>query len=123
LSITTRTRIVLVQHVLELSERSNTGRHAAAALEHLDLRIFGAKDVPLKVDDLQGAWLLWPGEPEPPDAVPRPTTDDAARAGVQRAAAVVTAGAGRSSESSRVTAGRHVVARGDRRGRLETRRR
>jgi len=58
----TRTRIVLIQHLLEQTERSNTGRHAAAALSSLELRVFGAKDVPLKVDDLVGAWLLWPGE-------------------------------------------------------------
>ncbi len=62
--INTRTRIVLIQHVLELSERSNTGRHAAAALSQVDVRVFGAKDAPLKVDDLEGAWLLWPGEKE-----------------------------------------------------------
>ena len=59
----TRTRIVLIQHVLEQTERSNTGRHAAAALSSVELRVFGAKDVPLKVDDLEGSWLLWPGEP------------------------------------------------------------
>jgi DTW domain-containing protein YfiP len=70
----TRTRIVLIQHVLELTERSNTGRHAAAALETLEARVFGQKDVPLKVDDLDDAWLLWPGEPEPGAALPRPST-------------------------------------------------
>ena len=58
----TRTRVILIQHLLEQTERSNTGRHAAAALSSLELRVFGAKDVPLKVDDLVGAWLLWPGE-------------------------------------------------------------
>jgi DTW domain-containing protein len=72
--IITRTRLVLFQHVLELSERSNTGRPAAAALQQLELRVFGGKDVPLKVDDLQGAWLLWPGEPEPPASLPPPST-------------------------------------------------
>jgi DTW domain-containing protein YfiP len=72
--IDTKTRVVLVQHVLELKEPSNTGRHAAAALSNLDLRVFGQKDVPLKVDDLEGAWLLWPGEPEPDESVPRPST-------------------------------------------------
>lgn len=70
----TRTRIVLIQHVLELTERSNTGRHAAAALETLEARVFGQKDLPLRVDDLDGAWLLWPGEPEPASALPRPST-------------------------------------------------
>jgi DTW domain-containing protein len=72
--IVTRTRIVLIQHMLELSERSNTGRHAAAALNKVDVRVFGQKDVPLKVDDLEGAWLLWPGEPEPEQSLPRPST-------------------------------------------------
>lgn len=70
----TRTRIVLIQHVLELTERSNTGRHAAAALETLEARVFGQKHLPLKVDDLDGAWLLWPGEPEPDPSLPRPST-------------------------------------------------
>lgn len=69
-----RTRIVLIQHVLEQAQRSNTGRHAAAALSNLDLRNFGAKDAPLKLDDLEGAWLLWPGEVEPDTSVPRPAT-------------------------------------------------
>ena len=36
--------------------------------------MFGAKDTPLKVDDFAGAWLLWPGEPEIPADVPRPST-------------------------------------------------
>lgn len=72
--IVTRTRIVLIQHVLELTERSNTGRHAAAALSNIDVRVFGQKDVPLKADDLEGAWLLWPGEPELPESIARPST-------------------------------------------------
>jgi DTW domain-containing protein YfiP len=70
----TRTRVVLLQHVLELTEKSNTGRHAAAVLAALELRVFGARDVPLKVDDLEGAWLLWPGEPPPDLATVRPST-------------------------------------------------
>jgi len=63
MALQTRTRIVLIQHVLEQTERSNTGRHAAAALSSVEVRVFGAKDVPLKVDDLEGALLLWPGAP------------------------------------------------------------
>lgn len=54
------TRIVLIQHLLERRQKSNTGRHAAAMLPHLSLRTFGEKDAPLEVDDLEGAWLLWP---------------------------------------------------------------
>ena len=72
--IATATRVVLIQHLLEQTERSNTGRHAAAALSTLELRVFGSREVPLKVDDLEGAWLLWPGEPEPAAATPRPST-------------------------------------------------
>jgi len=72
--ILTRTRVVILQHVLEQTERSNTGRHAAAVLAALELRVFGARGVPLRVDDLDGAWLLWPGEPPPDAATPRPST-------------------------------------------------
>ena len=58
-------RVVLIQHLLELTERSNTGRHAVGVVPSLDVRVFGARDAALKVDDLAGAWLLWPGEPPP----------------------------------------------------------
>lgn len=71
--IPTLTRVVLIQHVLEQTEPSNTGRHAAAALENLELRIFGAQGEPLKDDDLGGAWLLWPGEAPPLAGEPRPS--------------------------------------------------
>ncbi len=74
MKLKTRTRIVLLQHLLELSERSNTGRHAAAALSSVEVRVFGAQGASVKVDDLEGAWLLWPGEPEPDASVPRPST-------------------------------------------------
>ncbi|MFZ5440261.1 MAG: DTW domain-containing protein [Myxococcota bacterium] len=66
-------RVVLIQHVLELSERSNTGRHAARVSSSVEARVFGAKDAPLKVDDLHGAWLLWPGEPARPAQTPPST--------------------------------------------------
>lgn len=72
--LATRTRVILIQHLLEQTEPSNTGRHAAGALSHLELRVFGAKDQPLRVDDLAGAWLLWPGEPAPPEGTPPPST-------------------------------------------------
>jgi DTW domain-containing protein YfiP len=82
MSFATRTRIVLIQHLLEQTERSNTGRHAAAALSALELRVFGAKDAPLKVDDLSGAWLLWPGEaPRPPFVPGSPSPQHAATLG------------------------------------------
>lgn len=65
-------RVILIQHVLELTERSNTGRHAARVSAAVEARVFGAKDTPLRVDDLAGAWLLWPGEPRPPEGGPPP---------------------------------------------------
>lgn len=69
------TRVVLIQHVLELQQRSNTGRHAAAALSSIELRVFGEKVATLKVDDLANAWLLWPGEGAAPDlSVWKPST-------------------------------------------------
>lgn len=71
--VRSRTRVVIIQHLLEQTERSNTGRHAVGVLEPVELRVFGAKDVPLKVDDLSGAWLLWPGEPERDVSVPPST--------------------------------------------------
>ena len=68
-----QTRVVLIQHVLELSQRSNTGRHAVGVVPRLDVRLYGAKDEALKLDDLDDAWLLWPdGVTEVP--TPRPTT-------------------------------------------------
>jgi DTW domain-containing protein YfiP len=74
MAVPSRTRVVLIQHLLEQTERSNTGRHAVGLLERLELRVFGVKDAPLKVDDLSGAWLLWPGEPPPDQGTPLPET-------------------------------------------------
>jgi DTW domain-containing protein YfiP len=65
-------RVILIQHILELSERSNTGKHAARVSARVEPRVFGAKDAPLKVDDLAGAWLLWPGEAAAPVGGPPP---------------------------------------------------
>ncbi len=58
-----KTRVVLIQHVLELSQRSNTGRHAATVVPTLETRVYGAKNERLQVDDLQRAVLLWPDAP------------------------------------------------------------
>ena len=79
-------RVVLIQHLLELTERSNTGRHAVGVVPSLDVRVFGARDAALKVDDLAGAWLLWPGEPPPHwSAVPH-SESRSARHGLARRA-------------------------------------
>jgi DTW domain-containing protein YfiP len=59
-----RTRVVLIQHVLELSQRSNTARHAVGVVPSLEVRMFGVQGTALRVDDLradQDVWLLWPG--------------------------------------------------------------
>lgn len=55
-------RLVILEHVLELSQRSNTGHHAPLVDPSIDLRIYGSPDQPLKIDDLQHAHLLWPSE-------------------------------------------------------------
>ena len=55
-------RLVVVQHVLERSERSNTGRVAAAVSPRVELRPYGAPGAPMVTDDLADAHLLWPGE-------------------------------------------------------------
>ncbi len=65
--ITTRTRFVVLQHLLEAKKVSNTARVAALAMTSLELRTWGERvDV---VSDLvpQGTWLLSPdGQPPPP---------------------------------------------------------
>jgi len=66
----TRLRIVVIQHSLELKERSNTAKHALALLKNSEQRLFGVRDVPLKVDDLSDAWLLWPDAPSRPEGKP-----------------------------------------------------
>lgn len=65
-----RTRVVVIQHVLELAQRSNTIRAASGTWPELEVRMFGVQGVELRVDDLHDAWLLWPGGvggvPSPP---------------------------------------------------------
>lgn len=63
-------RVVVVQHVLELSERSNTGRHVAQAWPDTSVRRYGVRGEPLDLDDLGDAWLLWPGEAAAPPGRP-----------------------------------------------------
>lgn len=67
------TRLVVIQHALEQTEPSNTVRAAVAALPSLEVRVFGAPGVALRVEDLAGAWLLWP-EGAPRAAGERPDT-------------------------------------------------
>lgn len=66
----TRLRIVVIQHALELKERSNTAKHALATLTNSERRVYGLKDAPLVLDDLHDAWLLWPGAEAKPVGAP-----------------------------------------------------
>ncbi len=69
--IATRTRFVVLQHLLEAKKVSNTVRVAALCLCSLELRTWGAPGVPPEhaTADLdgEGVWLLdADGEPPPP---------------------------------------------------------
>jgi DTW domain-containing protein YfiP len=71
--VETRTRILLVQHVVESWKKSNTGRLAALALANSQLLTYGAQDESLDTVLLSepGTWLLYPDGPTaPPDAPP-----------------------------------------------------
>jgi len=69
--IATRTRVVLVQHVLEVPKRSNTGQAAAEGLANLERHVHGAPpgagEAPglepawLAALEAPGTWLLFPG--------------------------------------------------------------
>lgn len=63
-----RVPVVLLQHVLEPSKVSNTGRFVPLTLSNAELRVFGAKDAPLVEDDLAapGTVLLFPDDAAPP---------------------------------------------------------
>ncbi|NVJ27862.1 MULTISPECIES: tRNA-uridine aminocarboxypropyltransferase [Myxococcus] len=69
--VETRTRIVLLQHVVETWKKSNTGRVAALALSNAKLLTYGAPDESFDTAVLSepGTWMLFPdGPPAPPDA-------------------------------------------------------
>lgn len=69
--VETRTRFLLLQHVVEIGKKSNTGRVAALALTNARLLTYGLPGAALDTDLLSepGTWLLFPdGPPAPPDA-------------------------------------------------------
>jgi DTW domain-containing protein YfiP len=69
--VETRTRFLVLQHVVETRKKSNTGTVAALALVNARRLIYGAPDEPLDTALLTepGTWLLYPdGPPAPPDA-------------------------------------------------------
>ncbi|GHG77194.1 tRNA-uridine aminocarboxypropyltransferase [Comamonas sp. JC664] len=71
--VRTRTRILLLQHVMEIAKKSNTGRVAALALVNSKLIIHGSPsgDFDMELLSEPGTWLLYPDGPSaPPDAPP-----------------------------------------------------
>ena len=71
--VETRTRILLLQHLVENRKKSNTGRLAALALANSRLLTYGAPGESLDIALLSepGTWLLFPDGPTaPPDAPP-----------------------------------------------------
>ncbi len=72
--VETRTRILVLQHVVEIAKKSNTGRVAALALTHSRLITYGA---PSEVFDTSllsepDTWLLFPDGPRAPPDAPAP---------------------------------------------------
>jgi DTW domain-containing protein len=69
--VVTRTRFLLLQHVLEVPKVSNTGRIAALGLRSLERVTYAREPTPADLD-VPGTWLLFPGGttqvPEPPPA-------------------------------------------------------
>ncbi|WNG47633.1 DTW domain-containing protein [Archangium minus] len=72
--VETRTRILLLQHVVETWKKSNTGRLAALALANSQLLTYGAQDESLDTALLSepGTWLLYPDGPTSPPDAPAP---------------------------------------------------
>ncbi len=72
--VETRTRILLLQHVMEIQKKSNTGRLVALALANARLLTYGAPagtfDTALLSEP--GTWLLFPDGPTAPPDAPTP---------------------------------------------------
>jgi DTW domain-containing protein len=72
--VETRTRLLLLQHVLESGKKSNTGRLAALALASSRVLTYGSPDEPLDTTLLSepDTWLLYPDGPTAPPDAPGP---------------------------------------------------
>ncbi|NTX66655.1 DTW domain-containing protein [Myxococcus sp. CA051A] len=72
--VATRTRIVLLQHIVETWKKSNTGRVAALALSNAKLLTYGAPDESFDTSVLSepGTWMLFPDGPSAPPDAPAP---------------------------------------------------
>ncbi|WP_095959160.1 tRNA-uridine aminocarboxypropyltransferase [Corallococcus macrosporus] len=72
--VETRTRFLLLQHVMEIAKKSNTGRVAALALANSKLITHGAPSGSYDLELLAepGTWLLFPDGPTAPPDAPAP---------------------------------------------------
>ncbi|MFP2909017.1 tRNA-uridine aminocarboxypropyltransferase [Pyxidicoccus sp. 3LFB2] len=72
--VETRTRILLLQHVMEIAKKSNTGRVASLALTNSRLLVYGspAEAIDTAVLSEPGTWLLFPDGPTAPPDAPAP---------------------------------------------------
>jgi DTW domain-containing protein len=72
--VETRTHFLLVQHVVEIRKKSNTGRLATLALANSRLLTYGAPDGSFDTAPLSepGTWLLFPDGPTAPPDAPAP---------------------------------------------------
>lgn len=72
--VETRTRFLLLQHVMEIAKKSNTGRVAALALANSRLLIHGSpvEAIDTAVLSEPGTWLLFPDGPAAPPDAPAP---------------------------------------------------
>jgi len=72
--VETRTRFLLLQHIVEIAKKSNTGRVAALALANSRLLTYGAPGMSLDTAVLSepGTWLLFPDGPAAPPDAPAP---------------------------------------------------
>ncbi len=72
--VETRTRFLLLQHLMELGKKSNTGRLAALALVSSRPLVYGSPAGTLDTALLSepGTWLLYPDGPTAPPGAPAP---------------------------------------------------
>ncbi|QSQ25527.1 DTW domain-containing protein [Pyxidicoccus parkwayensis] len=72
--VETRTRFLVLQHLMEMGKKSNTGRVAVQALANARLLVHGALAEPLDTAVLSepGTWLLYPDGPAAPADAPAP---------------------------------------------------
>ncbi|XXF76295.1 DTW domain-containing protein [Myxococcaceae bacterium GXIMD 01537] len=72
--VETRTRVLLLQHVMEAGKKSNTGRLAALALANSQVLTYGSPAESLDPTPLSepGTWILYPDGPTAPPDAPAP---------------------------------------------------